>query len=43
MSLIAYTDARPWAKAIKDKVVSREMPPWGADPRHRYSSRTIAA
>ncbi len=23
---------RPWAKAIKQKVLSREMPPWGADP-----------
>jgi hypothetical protein len=32
MSLMSYQDARPWAKAIKTKVVSREMPPWGADP-----------
>src|SRR5262245_53423317 len=32
MSLITYQDARPWAKAMKDKVVAREMPPWGADP-----------
>ena len=32
MSLISYDDARPWARAIKSKVVSREMPPWGADP-----------
>jgi hypothetical protein len=32
MSLISYQDARPWAKAIKTKVVAREMPPWGADP-----------
>src|SRR6187402_741772 len=31
MSLLSYEDARPWAKAIKSKVVSREMPPWGAD------------
>ena len=31
MSLLSYEDARPWAKAIKTKVVSREMPPWGAD------------
>src|SRR5262245_12705265 len=34
MSLITYQDARPWAKAMKDKVVAREMPPWGADPNY---------
>ena len=33
MSLTSYQEARPWARAIKDKVVSREMPPWHADPR----------
>jgi mono/diheme cytochrome c family protein len=33
MALMSYEDARPWAKAIKRKVESREMPPWGADPR----------
>src|SRR5215213_1408643 len=31
MSLLSYEDARPWAKAIKTKVMAREMPPWGAD------------
>ena len=31
-STLAYKDARPWAKSIKEKVVSREMPPWHADP-----------
>jgi hypothetical protein len=31
MTLLSYEDARPWAKAIKAKVVAREMPPWGAD------------
>ena len=34
MSLISYDEARPWAKAIKTKVVAREMPPWLADPRY---------
>lgn len=29
MSLAAYDDARPWAKAIRDEVTSRRMPPWG--------------
>jgi hypothetical protein len=32
MSLITYEDARPWARAIRQKVVARQMPPWGADP-----------
>ena len=31
MSLITYDDTRPWARAIKAKVLKREMPPWGAD------------
>ncbi|MBM61552.1 MAG: thiol-disulfide isomerase [Acidobacteria bacterium] len=31
MSLITYEDVRPWARAVKAKVVAREMPPWGAD------------
>src|ERR1043166_3575892 len=35
MALVSYDDARPWARAIKARVVSREMPPWLADPRHR--------
>lgn len=33
MSLTSYAEVRPWARAIKAKVVSREMPPWFADPR----------
>src|ERR1700745_1340898 len=32
MSLLSYEDVRPWAKSIRKKVASREMPPWGADP-----------
>ncbi len=30
MSLMTYDEARPWAKAIRDQVVARTMPPWGA-------------
>jgi hypothetical protein len=30
MSLLTYEEARPWAKAIRDQVVARSMPPWGA-------------
>src|SRR5262244_3437411 len=31
-SVLSYKDVRPWAKSIREKVVSREMPPWHADP-----------
>jgi len=31
MSLMTYDEARPWARAIKEKVVRRTMPPWDAD------------
>ena len=27
-SLLTYADARPWARAIRQAVVSRSMPPW---------------
>jgi len=30
MSLVTYEQARPWARAIKEKVASREMPPFHA-------------
>jgi mono/diheme cytochrome c family protein len=32
MALMTYDDVRPWSKSIRRKVMSREMPPWGADP-----------
>jgi len=34
MSLRTYDETRPWAKAIQEKVVKKEMPPWFADPAH---------
>jgi hypothetical protein len=34
MSLVKYDDARPWAKSIRNRVATRTMPPWGADPAH---------
>ena len=50
MSLLTYTDAMPWAKAIKTAVVTRKMPPWFADPKYGHfandptlSSRDINA
>ncbi|MGH9659621.1 MAG: thiol-disulfide isomerase, partial [Bryobacteraceae bacterium] len=30
-SMLAYKDTRPWAKAMKEAVLSRRMPPWSAD------------
>jgi len=33
-SLLSYESTRPWARSIKAKVVSRQMPPWFADPAH---------
>src|SRR5438128_2301944 len=39
MTLLSYDDVRPWAKAIREKVRAREMPPWGADPEHSLKMR----
>ncbi|MFY9570245.1 MAG: thiol-disulfide isomerase [Blastocatellia bacterium] len=36
MSLITYNDARPWAKAIKQKVLDRSMPPWLASSENTH-------
>jgi hypothetical protein len=36
MSLLTYTDARPWAKAMKAAVLERKMPPWFADPQYGH-------
>ena len=33
MSLISYQEARPWARSIKNKVETRDMPPWHLDRR----------
>ncbi|MFY9553429.1 MAG: cytochrome c [Blastocatellia bacterium] len=33
MSLLTFKEARPWARSIKEKVLTREMPPWHADAR----------
>jgi hypothetical protein len=32
MALMTYEQARPWAKSIRQAVVSKRMPPWHADP-----------
>jgi hypothetical protein len=32
MSLMTFEDVRPWARAIRERVIKRTMPPWHADP-----------
>jgi hypothetical protein len=32
MSLITFQEVRPWARSIKERVASRQMPPWHIDP-----------
>ena len=46
--LTTYEEARPWAVAIKEQVLSRAMPPWGAvkgfgnlQPDHALSQEEI--
>lgn len=43
MPLVTYEQARPWAKAIRDSVLRRKMPPWFADPRfgHFANDRSL--
>ena len=31
MSLVTFEETRPWAKAIKQRVETRTMPPWHLD------------
>ena len=31
MSLVTYDETRPWVKSIKERVVTRSMPPWHLD------------
>src|SRR5690242_21422931 len=31
MSLVTYEETRPWAKAIRERVLTRQMPPWHLD------------
>src|SRR5262245_46377331 len=36
MSLLSYKETRPWAKAIRNAVVTRKMPPWFAEPQYSH-------
>ena len=31
MSLVTYQEVRPWAKSIKERVATHQMPPWHLD------------
>jgi hypothetical protein len=31
MSLVTYQETRPWVKAIRERVITRNMPPWHLD------------
>jgi len=42
MSLLTYEQARPWAKSIKNAVVSKKMPPWFAEAGHFKNERTLS-
>src|ERR671910_3295545 len=33
-SFVTFKETRPWAKAIREAVLSKKMPPWFADPAH---------
>jgi len=35
-SMLTYKDTRPWARAIKQAVVTRAMPPWYANPSYGH-------
>jgi hypothetical protein len=36
MSFLTYETTRPWAKAIKNAVMTKKMPPWFADPQYGH-------
>src|SRR5581483_357717 len=38
MPLLDYQGTRPWARAIRQAVLLRQMPPWFADPAYGHFS-----
>jgi hypothetical protein len=44
MSFLTYAATRPWAKSIREAVVTRRMPPWFADPKfgHFANDRSLS-
>ena len=46
MSLISFEESRPWARSIRNRVASRNMPPWHIDPavgiQHYQNDRSLS-
>jgi hypothetical protein len=42
MALTTYAETRPWAKAIKNSVATRKMPPWFATAGHFRNDRRMS-
>ena len=42
MSFLTYKDTRPWAKAMKEAVLTKKMPPWFAEKGHFANDRTLS-
>jgi len=42
MSLTTYRDARPWAVAIKEEILERQMPPWSAVAGYGHFSNDVS-
>src|ERR1700682_71506 len=36
MAFLTYEGTRPWAKAMKEAVLTKKMPPWFADPQYGH-------
>ena len=47
MSLVTFEESRPWARSIKERVVSQNMPPWHIDKtygvRHFSNDMSLSA
>ena len=37
-SMLSYESVRPWARSMKARVVSRQMPPWFAEHANTFSN-----
>jgi hypothetical protein len=42
MSFLTYREARPWAKAMKEAVLTKKMPPWFAEQGHFANDPTLS-
>ena len=42
ISLTTYTEARPWARAIREEILDRRMPPWAAVSGFGHFSNDIS-